>query len=138
MKKYITIAALAFASCAGSDEKKNSNGEYCFLLTEGSASQDSTTVHLIINADKVSGEMNWLPSEKDSRKGILSGTIAGDEIKAAWSFMQEGVRDSIPVAFKLSSQQLAQKPLKTDGATGRQETDDSAGYMVLYKPVACK
>src|SRR3954466_15622047 len=115
MKKYLVILVLAFGACTGNGDKKTDtsdsakkdpsgtstsntpklNGEYCFVLTEGSGAQDTTTVHLMIDGDKVSGKMNWLPKEKDRRKGILTGTIAGDEIRAVWSFMQEGGKDSI-------------------------------------------
>ena len=157
MKKYLVISILAFASCTGNGDKKTDtsdtikvdtskastinepqqNKEYCFVLTEGIGNKDTTAVHLVINADKLSGEMNWLPKEKDRRKGTLTGTIAGDEIRAVWSFMQEGMKDSISVAFKLSSQQLAQKPLKVNTANGRQDTDESAGYTLLYKPTDC-
>ena len=65
----------------------------------------------IINANKVNGDMNWLPKEKDRRKGTLSGTLNGDKIEAVWSFMQEGMKDTLAVEFKLSAQQLAQKPM---------------------------
>src|SRR6187399_536893 len=108
MKKYLTIAVMALTSCTGNEDKKAAssdtarqdpagapavnepaqNREYCFLLTEGAASKDTTTIHLVLNGDKVSGEMKWTPYEKDSRKGTLAGTVAGDEIKAVWSFMQ--------------------------------------------------
>jgi len=142
MKKYLVIPILFFASCADRADKKadepKQSGAYCFLLTEGTGGQDTTTVHLMIDADKVSGEMDWLPKEKDRRKGTLAGTIAGNEIAAVWTFMQEGVMDSIHIAFKLLSEQLTQKPLKINTANGRQETDETAGYTISYKPVDCK
>ena len=153
MKKYLIIPALIFAACTGNDEKKTASSkqdtagtptakapiqkkEYCFLLTEG-GNQDTTKIHLRIDADKVSGEMNWIPKEKDSRKGSLTGTVTGDEIDAVWRFMQEGMKDSINIAFRLSPQQLAQKPLKLNTANGRLETDASAGYTLVYKPTVC-
>ena len=158
MKKYLVIFVLAFAACTGNDNQKTDTSdktkadtasapalnepqqkkEYCFVLTEGIGNKDTTAVHLVINADKLSGEMNWLPKEKDRRKGTLTGTIAGDEIRAVWSFMQEGTKDSINVMFKLSSQRLAQKALKADTANGREYTDEAAGYTRLYKPINCK
>ena len=109
MNKYLAIPALALTACTGNGDKK---------------------------AD-TSDQMNWIPKEKDSRKGTLSGTVAGDEIDALWSFMQEGMVDSINIAFKLSAQQVAQKPLKLNTANGRLETDVSAGYTLLYKLADC-
>lgn len=159
MKRYVVISALALASCAGNGDKKadtttvaagadtSSNKaaleapaqdmDYCFLHTDGTSNQDTTAVHLLLKAGNVTGEMKWLPKEKDSRKGTLNGKIKGNEITAVWNFMQEGVKDSIRVAFKLSPQQLAQKPLKVDAASGKQETDESADYTLIYKLDNC-
>lgn len=153
MKNYLIIPALALAACTGNGDKKTDSTkqdtantstanalqqkkEYCFLLTEG-GNQDTTNIHLIIDAGKLSGEMNWIPKEKDSRKGTLTGTVAGDKIDAVWRFMQEGMKDSINIAFRLSPQQLAQKPLKLNTANGRLETDASADYTLVYKPTDC-
>lgn len=160
MKPYIILCALALASCAGNGNKGATdtlkadsgkmdtsyatkantpaqNMEYCFVHTDGAAGQDTTAIHLVINANKVSGDMNWLPKEKDRRKGTLTGILDGDKIKAVWSFMQEGQTDTLGVAFKLSSQQLAQKPLMVDTKTGRQFTDAKADYTVIYNMDNC-
>lgn len=157
MKRYALIAAIAFASCTGNGDKSNNSSdttsttkdttpsvnaagqakEYCFVRTEGTHNKDTTEVHLFINGTQVTGEISWLPKEKDSRKGTLNGTADGDNINAVWSFMQEGMKDSITVAFKLQPQKLTQKPLKTNTANGRQETDEKAGYSVEYKETAC-
>lgn len=148
---------MAFASCAGSGDKQNGTGDtattvvdsvqpqaalvqdapYCFVRIEGTANQDSTMVNLTVKGSEVTGQMNWLPKEKDSRKGSLHGALAGDQITAVWSFMQEGVKDSITISFKLQPHMLMQKPLKTNTKTGREETDEAADYSVAYKEVAC-
>lgn len=106
----------------------------CFLRTEGKAKQDSTSIELVIKGDKVTGQMNWLPYQKDSRKGTLDGVIKGDSIQAKWSFMQEGMQDTINLKFKLDKDQLAQKPLKLNTKTGRDQTDEAAGYTLAYNP----
>ena len=105
----------------------------CFLRTDGTRNQDSTTIELVIKGDKVTGEMNWLPSMKDGRRGLLSGKKTGDNIDAMWTYKQEGMTDSMAVAFKLTGNQLAQKPLKADPKTGKQSTDEAAGYTVMYQ-----
>lgn len=131
MKKYAIIPILAFAACTGGGDQKNAtsspdtttsvkevapaSGEYCYLHTEGAGNVDTTTVHLIIDGNKVTGDMNWIPKEKDRRKGTLAGTITHDEISAVWSFMQEGVKDSLQLSFQLSPGQLTQK--LSDGRT---------------------
>lgn len=153
--KYLLIFAIALASCTGSGNRSSEESKqidddtanttvnrpeqksYCFIRTEGTEQQDTTIVKFSINADRLEGEMNWIPKEKDSRKGVLVGTITGDEITAVWRYMQEGMNDSMAVAFKFASDQLAQKPLRVNTNTGAQETDDSADYTLLYTPMRC-
>ena len=86
----------------------------CFLHTEGTRNQDSTTIELVIKGDTVTGEMNWLPGLKDGRRGLLSGKKTGDKINAMWTYKQEGITDSMAVSFKLTGNQLAQKGLRVD------------------------
>ena len=157
MKQYLYIGVLALASCAGNASKTADtvktqedtslattvntpaqNMEYCFVHTDGTNAQDTTAVHLVINADKVSGDMSWIPKEKDRRKGTLLGTLKGNTIKAVWSFMQEGMKDTMAVEFKLSPQQLSQKPSVLNTATGREQLDNKADYTVIYNLDNCK
>jgi hypothetical protein len=157
ISRYGIIAcAMTLASCAGNGNKsadttktENSadttaklsapaqNMEYCFIHTDGTSSQDTTAVHLAINESKVSGDMQWMPKEKDSRKGTLEGTINGNIINAVWTFMQEGMKDTMAVEFKLSAQQLLQKPLKLNTSTGREQLDNNADYNIIYKLDNC-
>ena len=158
MKPYtiISMCALALASCTGNGNKGTDtaqtagadtakadtlsgpaqNMEYCFIRTEGTSNQDTTAIHLVVNAGKVTGEMQWIPKEKDARKGTLEGTMAGNDINAVWTFSQEGMKDTLGVAFQLSAQELAQKPFKVV-KDGRQQTDGAAGYTVMYKLDNC-
>ncbi|MDB5063205.1 MAG: hypothetical protein JWP67_3048, partial [Mucilaginibacter sp.] len=82
MKSYILICMLGLASCTSNGAKNSvdtvrdtneqkdtlqatrlntpaQNMEYCFIHTDGTNAQDTTTVHLVINANKVSGDMSW-------------------------------------------------------------------------------
>lgn len=106
----------------------------CFLRTEGTSHQDSTTIELVIKDNKLTGEMNWQPYQKDSRKGTLDGTVKGDTINAVWTFMQEGMKDTIGVKFLLKKDALLQKPMKVNTKNGREETDEAAGYTVTHEP----
>lgn len=156
--KYIAlfcIACLSMASCSSPDGKQDGTDtvinndtlakspatkadkamvkSLCFLLTEGQTKKDSTSIELVIQGDTVTGVMNWMPYEKDSRKGKLKGTKTGDNINAVWSFMQEGMTDTIDVQFKLTDDMLSQKPLKLNTQTGRQQTDAAANYTLIYQ-----
>jgi hypothetical protein len=105
----------------------------CFLRTEGKTNQDSTSIELVIENNKVTGRMNWMPYQKDSRKGTIEGTIKGDTINAVWSFMQEGMKDTLNLKFKLNNNELLQKPLKLKVTSGREQTDESVGYALNYE-----
>ena len=113
------------------------NMQYCFYHADGAKGQDTTSVNILINGDKVAGKMNWLPKEKDMRKGTISGTLTGNAIKAVWTFMQEGTKDTMTVEFQLRGNELAQKPYLYDAKTGRQQTDSKADYNIIYSMKNC-
>lgn len=156
--KYLPILAIttAFAACNSNPNTKTADsiaadsansdttaqaaapGHICFLSTEGSQKQDSTKVHLMIDGNKVTGDMQWLPKEKDARKGTLEGTQDGNIIKAVWTFTQEGMKDTMAVEFSFPGDKLLQKPFKVNAKDGRQVTDAKADYTVVYNKVDCK
>ena len=106
----------------------------CFLRAEGKSNKDTTSIELVFKDNKVTGQMHWHPFEKDSRKGTLSGTLNGDTVYAEWSFMQEGMQDTLGVQFLVIGNNLTQKPLKLNTQTGRQQTDASAAFTLQYRP----
>lgn len=120
---------LAKAKDTTINNNKAAVSSLCFLNTQG---KDSTSVELVIRGNQVTGQMNWLPYQKDSRKGTLAGTVNDDAIHAVWSFMQEGMMDTLNLNFQLKGGQLSQKPLKLNTKTGREQTDGSAGYSIIY------
>jgi hypothetical protein len=145
------VVAVAMAACTSSENKESTGdtvvkgdtiaspiqGEatsMCFLRTEGKSNKDTTSIELVIKDEKVSGQMYWHPFEKDSRKGTLSGTLKGDTVYAVWNFMQEDMQDTIGLQFLIKEDSLMQKPLKLNGQTGREQTDHSAGFRLLYRP----
>ncbi|WP_423148161.1 hypothetical protein [Rubrolithibacter danxiaensis] len=113
------------------------NSTYCFLRTEGTAGQDTSAIRLIVEGNKVTGSYFVLPYEKDSRTGTLAGTIQGDSIKAIWTFMQEGIQDTLGVAFKLSGNALHQKPFSVNHETGRQFTSETSQYLIQFNKTNC-
>ena len=88
MKKISLIALLALAACQSNKTETTdsttvvadtvaaataqpASEALCFELKDG---QDVTAVKLVINGDEVSGEMQWLPWEKDGAIGARGGT----------------------------------------------------------------
>lgn len=113
------------------------NMQYCFYHTEGTQNQDTTAVNILINGDKVTGKMSWQPKEKDIKKGTIEGTLKGNAIKATWTFMQEGVKDTMTVEFQLRGNGLAQRPYVYDAKTGREQTNAKADYSIVYNMKNC-
>lgn len=151
------MLALAFASCQENTDNAKSenqvvqqdsavavshslgNGHYCYIRTEGTSNQDTTKVHFVINEHDISGEMDWLPYEKDSRKGTLQGSIDGEDVKVQWTYMQEGMQDTLHLQFRLTAgMELFQKPVQFNTSSQREQTDDAAGYAIKYAAVDCK
>jgi len=114
------------------------NMQYCFFRTDGPQSQDTTDVRLLISGNKVTGFMNWLPKEKDSRKGKLTGKLTGNQIKAVWTYGQEGNTDTMAVEFELRGTAFAQKPYQYNHKTGREQTNSSAGYEIIFNIKNCR
>lgn len=111
--------------------------EICFQRLEGSSNQDTSTLHLIIDNEQVSGDFNHIPYQKDSRKGTVKGLKNADIIKGVWTYMQEGVTDTLSVEFKLSGNQLLQKTFGVDENTGRQKLTDTSAFSILYTKIDC-
>lgn len=148
LMKKITLSCLilSIAACSSPDSRsaktdtlinndtlvkaKTTVYSLCFLNKQA---KDSTSIELVIHGIKVTGQMNWLPYQKDSRKGTLDGIIKNDTLHATWSFMQEGMKDTLKLSFLFKNNQLAQKPLKLNVKTGRDQTDESASYSISYE-----
>lgn len=126
-------AAIDTLSNIGTPTNRTPNAHaLCFLRTEGTNNKDTTSIELVIKKNKVTGVMNWMPYQKDSRMGKLQGNIKNDSIYVVWTFMQEGMKDTLSLHFKLNNNRLLQKPLRLNEKTGRQQTDKTADYTLAY------
>src|ERR1044071_1377826 len=67
----------------------------CYLLVEGTTKQDTKSLRLVVNGDDVTGQLMYLPHQKDGRFGRIIGSRDGDIIYGTWYYEQEGIRDSV-------------------------------------------
>lgn len=72
-----------------------------FLFKNDSEMKDVQELNLRIDKEKVKGIYNWLPAEKDQRKGYLTGIIKDNIINAIYIFSQEGIQDSTSITISL-------------------------------------
>lgn len=124
MKKYLVIAVVALLAACGNEENKKETAEaalevatevstievdsVCFIRTDGTKHQDTAAVKLYIKGNSVTGKMMYLPYEKDWRLGNISGKKQGSKIETRWTFMQEGMVDSLAVQFDIDGDKLVE------------------------------
>ncbi|HET8809247.1 MAG TPA: hypothetical protein VFM65_03170 [Flavobacteriaceae bacterium] len=79
----------------------------CFLSIVGSSKvdgktvQDSLVLNLKIRNNKVSGVYNWIPAEKDVRRGTIVGEKQENSIRGEYLFMQEGKKQAQSIFINL-------------------------------------
>ena len=150
---FCLLLFLSALSCSCKTEAEKSNGEatqtidsgsvritndtLCYLRTEGNNLQDSSFIQLVISNGKVKGIMKWIPYEKDARIGSLNGIKTGDSLSLTWTYMQEGMKDSLPVFLRIQHGKLFQKESSVDAQSGREVVMDTARFSVEYDAVPC-
>ncbi len=103
---------------------------YCFRFVPAqpaeSSRKDDLRMSLTVIGDSVVGSYNWLPSEKDGRRGILRGTKKDSGMILTYFFMQEGSYDTaeLNVVFK-------------EGKAIVEGGDPSLGLSAVLTQVSC-
>ena len=133
-KETPTEKALEVAGALTSDKADT----VCYYRTEGTTNQDTALIMLISKNELVSGKMMNLPHETDSRVGKLVGVKEGDIVNGLWTYMQEGMIDSVEVSFKASGDNLVQKPAIFDPKLGSEVLPDTATYRVEFTRCKCE
>ena len=118
MKKFsiFILAATFFASC---NNNPSSNSQETITATDSNSATQNTatkinassncyahispadTVLLVLNVDngKVTGNLIYKLSGKDSNRGSFTGTMSGDTLVADYTYMSEGIESVKQVAF---------------------------------------
>jgi hypothetical protein len=110
----------------------------CFELKEG---KDVTTVKLVMKGDSITGEMEWLPWEKDGAVGTLKGKKVGEEIIVDYEYVIEGSSQMEEKIFKIDGEKLLIKEGElTETKTGKLVLKDAskAKYSETLLKVNCK
>jgi hypothetical protein len=77
--------------------------EFCFSKN---VNKDITDVTLMIEGSNVTGTMNWIPFEKDSARGTLSGTLDNGEMHLIYDYMIEGAHQTEEKIMKIENGKL--------------------------------
>lgn len=108
--KILAIITIFLSSCQNAKQGKTTaetpsiselEGKRCFL---SAVNKDTTRVSLQIDGDKISGDMVWIPYQKDKRVGTLMGTKnANGELELTYNFMQEGMSQTETKIMKIEN-----------------------------------
>src|SRR5680860_1078689 len=119
MKKFLFLILISCFACqenkkenifdanATTESKTPETVKICFLSTGSEIQrgnkilQDSTILNLEIKGNKVTGNYQWLPAGKDSRKGTLKATTKENVISGTYTFNQEGTQETQPILIQL-------------------------------------
>lgn len=110
---------------------------FCYLQVSGATKQDTKSLRLVIKNDDVTGELMYLPHEKDGRFGLLSGKKKGDTIHAIWTYMQEGMEDTVSVSFAITDAGVLQQRSSFDTRTQHEYLPKTGPYNIPYTLTEC-
>ena len=126
LKCALFIIFLSLAACKDASDKKDKqpmeevnsettnekeviNDKLCFqndyVYNDDKSMKDFLKLVLNIDDQKVLGTYDWLPAEKDQRKGKLIGILEKDLVTADYIFSQEGVIDTVEVKIIISPEE---------------------------------
>lgn len=110
--------------------------ELCFL---DALNKDTTIVNIAIQGDSVTGEMKWLPYEKDGAIGTLKGTIKNNIITADYNYIIEGSNEIEEKIFVLETDKLIEKTGPLEEKNGKLVMKDPAHAEIgtTLKKVDC-
>lgn len=146
---YSGVLLMALAACHTNTTSTQQSGadsllttathrDECYQRLEGTANQDTSTVHLVTNDTLVTGTMVIKRAEKDTRAGVLRGHVHGNLVETWWYYTQEGMADSLPANFKIQENKLLEQRYSYDPTTGREVLADTSAFAVEFNAVACK
>lgn len=118
MKKIILILISLFFcfSCKNEKNKQDqtpiedtkafikNQERFCYLSVSGNNKiKDSVILNIRMTKDGVKGIYEWIPSEKDARRGSIIGKkVAANTIEGEYIFTQEGKTETQPIIIKMS------------------------------------
>lgn len=109
------------------------------LCFETKSGKDVFSLRLIINGNKVSGNLNYKFYERDGAYGTLSGTMQNNLIEADYNYTIEGSEQIEVVAFKLENGKISRKRGELTEKDGKLvlKDPDKAQYSEIFTQINC-
>jgi hypothetical protein len=121
------------------NNQEETEAPMCFLFAEN---KDSTFVRLYFDGENVTGNMRWMPNEKDGAIGTLQGKIKDNIITADYNYVIEGSEQVEEKIFVLKDNDniLEEKSGELEDKNGKLIIKDPAKATVqtTLKKVDCK
>ncbi len=139
MKKYLLVPAVVlFAACGNTvedDPTDSSNGPKttCYFRSSG---QDTTAIRMTISGNEVTGELKYLPWQKDPRVGNIAGHLKDDVVTVDWNCTQEGMEFTVPVCIKLKNGK-AMMQQNDINEQGEEFVPEKRNYSIEYAKMDC-
>lgn len=117
--------------------KVESGEKLCF---QADFNKDVSELKLHLDGEKVTGELNILPYEKDAAVGTLTGVKKDNIIHAEWVYIIEGNKQSEEVEFKLEGDKAFQRLGEFEDKNGKLvlKPSDKILYSDPMTKVDCK
>lgn len=133
-----TLANAIFEEASKEGEKKAPPPDtFCYVATEGEQNEIINAVRLIIDSNKVTGELKYITLGEKPAQGQLTGTIKNGIITADWTFIKEKNYYKIPVAFKMTKTSVLQKPSAVNDK-GEAYIPEDGEYSYEFPKVGCE
>lgn len=122
---------------AKGDKKKTKADTFCYVIADGENNENINAVKLIINGDKVTGELKYITAGQPPAAGQLNGNIKDGIITADWTFVKQSNYYKIPVTFKMTGNAVFQKPSAVN-AEGQAYIPEDGEYSYEFPLVNCE
>ena len=115
---------------------------YCFLSTTGTDPnyQDTVQIKLLVIGNEVTGSYDWIPADKDSARGTLTGTMDNKIITAIYDYVIEGSNQKEEMIFKMEVNQLLVKRGELEEVDGllKLKNPDEAKFSEVIPRIICR
>lgn len=134
----ISVADVPGAEAKGDkeDKKKSKTDTFCYVISDGENNENINAIKIIINGDKITGELKYITANEPPAAGQLNGTIKDGIITADWTFVKQSNYYKIPVAFKMTNKAIFQKPSAVN-ADGQAYIPEEGEFSYEFPLVNC-
>jgi hypothetical protein len=137
MKQYAFLLAALPVALMACNSGKNIPAYQCFAYING---KDSILLQVHTEGKTVDGQLTYQLYEKDQNDGAISGSWAGDTLRAEYQFMSEGIESVREVVFLKKGNQLVEGFGNVEERNGKMVFTSAPSFEqgIVYNTVDCQ